>query len=192
MPFCNIIVLLTHTQFKIHSNLPIPFCNPVALLKHHHIVLIYSIFFLSRVVLSFSVYNRSLLQLHCFSCYLDILNADLLSYEFATPFQIFLQISQVYSLFYYSTCSMKIEQNRTDEKSLKDVTAVPSCFVRKRLINTDCDKYFNYLCVNSYLISCTPFFVLQVKLERTQLKALLKCRYHIYCLFLIQQACYPF
>lgn len=39
--------------------------------------------------ISFSPYSKSLLQLRCFSRYLDILSSDLFSYVFATPFQIF-------------------------------------------------------------------------------------------------------
>lgn len=72
-----------------------------------------------------------------------------------------------------------------DEKSLKDVTAVPSYSVRKTLNKYFLGEILNYLCVSCYLTLSIPFFVLQAKLERTQLKAWYY-KYHIYCFLLIQ------
>lgn len=132
----------------MHSNLPILFCNPVALLKCHHIILIYCGLLLSWVVLRFSLYNMSLLQRYRFSRYLDILNSDLFSYVFATPFQIFCKFYKFTPCSIIQAVQWKIEQNRTGEKSLKDVTAVPSCFVRKLLINTVWEKYLT-TCVST-------------------------------------------
>lgn len=54
-----------------------------------------------------------------------------------------------------------------DEKSLKDVAAVPSYSVRELLNKYSLGEILNNLCVNSYLNLSTPFFVLQAKLERT-------------------------
>lgn len=91
MLFCSIIVLLTHIYLEIHSSPPIIFCNPVALLKSHHIILIYSVLFLSSVVpsLSTSLSNFSLFQSDCCPGYLDILNSVLFFSVFAILFQIF-------------------------------------------------------------------------------------------------------
>lgn len=75
-----------------------------------------------------------------FSHYLNILDSDLLTCVF-NPLPAFLQILQVYSFSIFQTVQWKFEQNRMDEKSLKDVTAVPSYSIRKLLKNTFWKKY---------------------------------------------------
>lgn len=58
------------------------------------------------IFVNFPLSSMSLLQLCCFSHHLNILHSDLLSC-FCNPLPDFLQILQVYSLFYFPNCSMK-------------------------------------------------------------------------------------